>query len=239
LNYLDLFSGIGGFALGAHWAGMKFENHYFSEIEKYPIELYQERFPDSIQLGDITKINCDMLILDTVSRQYYNKPYLIQGDDMAGKLKKLRECDVEEAIKMYQGGYSLGDLGKRYSVSRQSMWDLLRRRIDLRSKLRFGEDNNFYRGGIFSDKKVHHITEKAILKGKLTPEPCEECGEYNFMKDGRVSVQAHHNDYNKPLTIKWLCQKCHHKWHKNNKPIKRKEDTAEVAGDWIITGGFP
>ena len=56
MNYLDLFHGIGGFALGAHWAGMKFENHYCSDIEPYTQELYKLRFPDSIQLGDITKI---------------------------------------------------------------------------------------------------------------------------------------------------------------------------------------
>ena len=57
MNYLDLFHGIGGFALGAYWAGMKFENHYCSDIEPYAQELYKLRFPDSIQLGDITKIN--------------------------------------------------------------------------------------------------------------------------------------------------------------------------------------
>ena len=59
--YLDLFHGIGGFALGAYWAGMKFDNHYCSDIEPYCVELYKKRFPDSIQLGDITKINCDDL----------------------------------------------------------------------------------------------------------------------------------------------------------------------------------
>ena len=55
LNYIDLFSGIGGFALGAYWAGMKFDHHYFSEVEPYAVELYQKRFPDAIPLGDITK----------------------------------------------------------------------------------------------------------------------------------------------------------------------------------------
>jgi site-specific DNA-cytosine methylase len=33
--YLDLFSGIGGFALGAAWAGIDFEGHYFSEVDSY------------------------------------------------------------------------------------------------------------------------------------------------------------------------------------------------------------
>ncbi len=55
MNYVDLFSGIGGFALGAYWAGMHFENHYFSEVDPYCVELYQKRFPDAIPLGDITK----------------------------------------------------------------------------------------------------------------------------------------------------------------------------------------
>ena len=57
MNYLDLFHGIGGFAYGAYLAGMKFENHYCSDIEPYTQELYKLRFPDSIQLGDITKID--------------------------------------------------------------------------------------------------------------------------------------------------------------------------------------
>ena len=61
MNYLDLFSGIGGFALGAYWAGFKCNKHYYSEIEKYPAELYQLRFPDSIALGDITKIDFESL----------------------------------------------------------------------------------------------------------------------------------------------------------------------------------
>ncbi len=61
MNYLDLFSGIGGFALGAYWAGMKFDNHYASEIDPYCVKLYQKRFPDSIQLGDIKSIETDKL----------------------------------------------------------------------------------------------------------------------------------------------------------------------------------
>jgi len=61
INYLDLFSGIGGFALGAYWAGFKCDKHYYSEIEKYPAELYQLRFPDSIALGDITKIDFEKI----------------------------------------------------------------------------------------------------------------------------------------------------------------------------------
>ncbi len=57
MNYLDLFSGIGGFAIGAHNAGWRFDKHYFSEVDEYAIKVYRRRFPDAIPLGDITKID--------------------------------------------------------------------------------------------------------------------------------------------------------------------------------------
>ncbi|MCK5549720.1 MAG: DNA cytosine methyltransferase, partial [Hyphomicrobiaceae bacterium] len=56
MNHLDLFSGIGGFALGAYWAGWRFGQHYFSEVDDYATKVYRQRFPDAIPLGDITKI---------------------------------------------------------------------------------------------------------------------------------------------------------------------------------------
>ena len=54
---MDLFSGIGGFALGAYWAGMRFDKHYFSEVDDWATKLYQKRFPDAIPLGDIRGID--------------------------------------------------------------------------------------------------------------------------------------------------------------------------------------
>ena len=54
--FLDLFSGIGGFALGAHWAGLKFDKHYFSEVDEYAIKVYKKRFPEAITVGDINSI---------------------------------------------------------------------------------------------------------------------------------------------------------------------------------------
>ncbi len=74
MNYIDLFSGIGGFALGAYWAGMKFENHYFSEVEPYAVEVYQKRFPDSIPLGDIREIDCERLLADTECKRRRENP---------------------------------------------------------------------------------------------------------------------------------------------------------------------
>jgi len=61
MRLLDLFSGIGGFALGARWAGLHFDQHYYSEINKHAIKIYQRHFPEAVNLGDITRINTEEL----------------------------------------------------------------------------------------------------------------------------------------------------------------------------------
>lgn len=47
----------GGFPLGAYWAGIEFNAHYFSEVDPWAVGLYQKRFPDAIPLGDIREID--------------------------------------------------------------------------------------------------------------------------------------------------------------------------------------
>ena len=57
MKIIDLFSGIGGFALGFQRAGYQFTEHYFSEIDKHAIANYKHNFPHAINLGDITSIH--------------------------------------------------------------------------------------------------------------------------------------------------------------------------------------
>ena len=48
---------------------------------------------------------------------------------------------------------------------------------------------------------------RAVKTGKLIKQSCEKCGE--------LKTQAHHDDYTKPLDIRWLCRKCHKMEHDN------------------------
>ena len=57
MNYLDLFSGIGGFALGIRQAGIKIDRHYYSEIDGKVSKIYAKHFPSAIPLGDIRAID--------------------------------------------------------------------------------------------------------------------------------------------------------------------------------------
>ena len=84
MNYLDLFSGIGGFSLGLKQAGFKFDKHYFSEVDKYAIEVYQKQFPEAEGLGSVTDIKIRTSMERAVGsniRPQRNMPnHLLEGD---------------------------------------------------------------------------------------------------------------------------------------------------------------
>jgi len=130
-----------------------------------------------------------------------------------------------ESVKiLYESGYSIQDIAETYHVTRQAMWDILKRRgTEFRENKRYGKSNHFWRGSS-DDDNAQNIIEKAILRGDIVPpDQCSSCGVSYRFKDGRRAIQAHHPDYNKPLEVIWLCQKCHHEWHKKNKAIPRME----------------
>jgi hypothetical protein len=120
---------------------------------------------------------------------------------------------------MYNGGLSVGDCAAAFGITRQAMWDTLRRRgVKFRPQLRFGADNTFHRGGTTTGKKearfaMQRATDKGLIK---RGEVCEVCATKGT---GPQPIEGHHDDYNKPLTVRWLCKKCHFDWHKNNKAV--------------------
>ena len=62
--------------------------------------------------------------------------------------------------------------------------------------------------------EAHHFVSHALANKKLEKKHCEVCGA--------EKAEAHHDDYNKPLEVRWLCRACHIEWHKNNEPIYKE-----------------
>lgn len=56
--------------------------------------------------------------------------------------------------------------------------------------------------------RAHQLVSNAIRAGNLVPEPCQGCGD--------SKTHAHHDDYLKPLNVRWLCPGCHRAWHDEN-----------------------
>lgn len=57
-------------------------------------------------------------------------------------------------------------------------------------------------------RKAHIIIGNSIRDKRLFKEPCEVCGS--------LIVHAHHDDYSKPLNVRWLCPTHHQEWHNKN-----------------------
>jgi hypothetical protein len=53
-----------------------------------------------------------------------------------------------------------------------------------------------------------------VRRGTLTPQPCEQCGNAN--------AEMHHEDYDKPLDVKWLCRLCHLDLHAQKKILEKE-----------------
>lgn len=64
-----------------------------------------------------------------------------------------------------------------------------------------------------SKGSVHKLVRKAIRNGDLVQQPCEVCGDENSV--------AHHEDYDKPLEVRWFCRKHHFKRHRELKKEMR------------------
>lgn len=126
--------------------------------------------------------------------------------------------DFSNAVELYESGLSLAEVGRTYGVTRQTMWVVLKRRgVAFRPQLRYGETNHFHRGGSLKVKPIMYMVGKAIEQGILAkPALCECCSTV-------PPVEAHHDDYNQPLAVRWLCKKCHFDWHRTHTAIPMRE----------------
>lgn len=57
--------------------------------------------------------------------------------------------------------------------------------------------------------KIWQSVNKAIREGRLVRLPCEVCGA--------VKSDAHHDDYSKPLSVRWLCRPHHYAHHRQQR----------------------
>ena len=57
MRVLSLFDGISCGQVALERAGIKVDTYYASEIDKYAIQVTQKNYPNTIQLGDVTKID--------------------------------------------------------------------------------------------------------------------------------------------------------------------------------------
>lgn len=96
---LDLFSGIGGFPLGLEKSGFSMVKHYFSEINKHAIAVYQHQFKNAEYVGTVENIKGEKIERPNILT--FGSP--CQDFSIAGKRKGLdgkRSSLIIEAIRI-------------------------------------------------------------------------------------------------------------------------------------------
>ena len=108
-----------------------------------------------------------------------------------GRLNKCKECTKKDSRE-----------NRRNNVEYYREYD--RKRGNRQSKE--------YRDGYKARKQKAYWARTAVgnalRDGKLIKGLCEVCGDSN--------VHGHHDDYDRPLDVRWLCPAHHSQWHKEN-----------------------
>ncbi len=126
-----------------------------------------------------------------------------------GCLVKDRKMTIEEKklkISKRMAVYRKTDHAKKINKERISVYRKTEKGLDVQRKCK-----NNYITTHPEKRKAHIATTNAISSGVLVKQPCEICGE--------LKVQAHHDDYSKPLSVRWLCVKHHFEHHSSSKNV--------------------
>ena len=117
---------------------------------------------------------------------FYNHPRMPDGT--VNKCKDCNKADVRE--------------------NRKSKIDYYRQYDRMRGSRQTLEYHRSYKERFPKKYKARTAVGNAIRDGRLKREPCEVCGDER--------VHGHHDDYDKPLEVRWLCPAHHNQWHQEN-----------------------
>lgn len=134
--------------------------------------------------------------------------YYVHPQMRDGHLNKCKECVKSDVRSNYRKNI---EYYREYERGRAMLPRRVRARSDYTKTRRGMERQKAGREAYLErnpEKRVAHIkTGNAIRDGILVRQPCEVCGA--------ARVEAHHDDYSRPLDVRWLCTKHHCEHHKN------------------------
>lgn len=158
-------------------------------------------------------------------------------------MKKCFKCNIEKPLSEFYKHKAMADgyLGKckdctkkdasnSYKILSQDKDYILAERKRNRERYHRLNYKDKHRGDIGAKKqimerykekypekrKAHIVFWNALKNGIIKKEPCKKCGN--------TEVEAHHEDYSKPLDVIWLCIK-----HHNERHVKLREEIFNSA----------
>jgi len=107
MNVLSLFDGISCGQVALNRAGIKYDNYFASEVDKYAIKVTQHNYPNTIQLGDIKEITSSNL--PAIDILFGGSP--CQNLSFAGNMKGMATKDnyeittLDEYLRLKNDGF--------------------------------------------------------------------------------------------------------------------------------------
>lgn len=113
--------------------------------------------------------------------------YCLRNKEIMREKRRKRYPEIKNRVISYLKEYRKTDHAKDLARARGKYWRIK------------NKDNS----------KVYSPLRRAILRGEIIKGHCMVCGSNN--------VQAHHEDYAKPLEVMWLCGKHHRQLHRTKR----------------------
>jgi len=134
--------------------------------------------------------------------EFYEHPAMADG--RVGKCKTCQKRQANERrLRLEQDPEWMAKEAARHRAKAERFRQ--EGRATVLSKEERREVTRRYRAANPEKARAHGILGHALKAGKLTKSPCEKCGT-------TVGVHAHHDDYTKPMEVRWLCS-AHHREH--------------------------
>lgn len=129
MNVLSLFDGMSCGQIALNRVGVEYDKYFASEIEKNSIKVTQHNFPNTIQLGDVSKIKAsDLPQIDLIMG---GSP--CQSFSFAGKMKGMSTKDQRDILSL-DSYLELKEQGYEFEGESYLFWEYVRLLKELKPK---------------------------------------------------------------------------------------------------------
>jgi DNA (cytosine-5)-methyltransferase 3A len=154
MNVLSLFDGMSCGQQALEKCGIKIENYYASEIDKYAIQVTMDNYPNTIQLGSV--IDVDVKHLHSIDLLIGGSP--CQSFSFAGRRKGMSTKDSQEILTI-EHYLQLKEEGYEFEGQSYLFWEYMRILNDIRS---INPNVKFLLENVMMGKKWQSVLTKAI-----------------------------------------------------------------------------